>query len=106
MKESYESRPRLEKKTIMGLSPMFKALIALSNEEAHYVGDLLVDAGINAEVNDVEPAVWIDTLHIDRAKRVLDAYPLADTEWGREKRDRFDIGKTGPISDQVGATHA
>jgi hypothetical protein len=68
----------------MGLSPMFKALIALSNEEAHYVCDLLVDAGINAKVNDgldVEPAVWIDTLHIDRAKQVLDAYLLGGTQW-------------------------
>jgi hypothetical protein len=80
MKEPYTALPGI-KGTTMGRSPMFQAFIALNNEEAHYVCDLLVDAGINAQVNDVEPAVWIDTLHIDRAKRVLDAYLLEGIPW-------------------------
>jgi hypothetical protein len=61
----------------MALSKMIVAFIALGNEEARYVCDLLVKAGIKAKVMepfDPRPEVWIDQVDADRAKPVLADY--------------------------------
>jgi hypothetical protein len=66
----------------MALRKMMTAFIACSDEEARYVSDLLVEAGIKAKVTDSFPwEVWIENVDAERAKPVLDEYLRRGDEW-------------------------
>ena len=92
----------------MALSEMFAAFLALSDDEAQHVCDLLVEAGIKAKLiesyplpysrnlgfSDLKPEVWIDRVDAVRAKLVLDKYMLRGDDWRmatwrqQQKRER------------------
>jgi hypothetical protein len=86
----------------MAFNKMIPAFSAWTNEEAYYVCDLLVEAGVTASVLeahlDFKAEVWIDPADVERAKLLLNDYlPQRDTIWSDSEgqtEENADAGAT------------